>query len=35
MNMDVATKKAEVKLDCGGAEIWVDPENGRRLHFPG
>jgi hypothetical protein len=35
VKMDVATKKVEVKLGCGSAEKWVDPENGRRLHFPG
>jgi hypothetical protein len=33
--MDVATKKVEVKLDCGSAEMRLEPENGKRLHIDG
>lgn len=35
MNMDVAAKKVEVKLDWGSAETWLDPESGKRLHIHG
>jgi len=27
VNMDVAAKKVEVKLDWGSAEMWFDPES--------
>ena len=35
VNMDVAAKKVEVKLDCGSAEMWLDPQSGQRLHIHG
>jgi hypothetical protein len=35
MNMDVAAKKVEVRLDWGGADMWLDPESGKRLYIHG
>ena len=35
MNMDVAAKKVEVRLDWGSADMWLDPESGKRLHIHG
>jgi hypothetical protein len=33
--MDVAAKKVEIKVDCGSAEMWLDPQSGQRLHIHG
>src|SRR6201984_2369768 len=35
VNMDLAAKKGEVKVDCGSAERWLDPQSGQRLHIHG
>src|SRR6202140_4883094 len=35
VNMDLAAKKVEVKVDCGSAEMWLDPQSGQRLHIHG
>jgi hypothetical protein len=35
INMDVAAKMVEVKLDWGSAEMWLDPESGKRLRIHG
>ena len=35
VNMDLAAKRVEVKVDCGSAEMWVDPQSGQRLHIHG
>ena len=35
VNMDVAAKRVEVKVDCGSAEMWLDPQSGQRLHIHG
>ena len=35
VNMDLAAKRVEVKVDCGSAEMWVDPQSGKRLHIHG
>ncbi len=32
VNVDLAAKKIEVKVDCGSAEMWLDPQSGKRLH---
>jgi hypothetical protein len=31
VNMDVAAKKVEVKVDCGSDQMWLDPESGKRI----
>ena len=28
VNMDVAAKRVEIKVDCGSAEMWLDPQSG-------
>src|SRR6202008_2873412 len=33
--MDVTAKKVEVKVDCGSAQMWLDPQSGKRLHVHG
>src|ERR1700747_161195 len=35
VNMDLAAKKVEVNVDCGSAEMWLDPQSGQRLHIHG
>jgi transposase len=35
VNMDVSAKKVEVKVDCGSAQMWLDPQSGNRLHVHG
>jgi len=35
VNMDVAAKKVEVKVDCGSDQMWLDPQSGKRLHIHG
>jgi len=35
VNMDVSAKKIEVKVDCGSAQMWLDPQSGNRLHVHG
>jgi transposase len=35
VNMDVSAKKVEVKVDCGSAQMWLDPQSGKRLHVHG
>ena len=35
VNMDVTAKKVEVKVDCGSAQMWLDPQSGKRLHVHG
>ena len=35
VNMDVSAKKVEVKVDCGSAPMWLDPQSGKRLHVHG
>src|ERR1700731_3439227 len=35
VNMDVAAKKVEIKVDCGSAEMWLGPQSGQRLHIHG
>ena len=35
VNMDVAAKRVEIKVDCGSAEMWLDPQSGKRLHIHG
>src|SRR6202035_4499454 len=35
VNMDVTAKKVEIKVDCGSAEMWLDPQSGQRLHIHG
>ena len=30
VNMDVAAKKVEVKVDCGSDQMWLDPQSGKR-----
>jgi transposase len=35
VNLDVSAKKIEVKVDCGSAQMWLDPQSGKRLHVHG
>jgi hypothetical protein len=28
VNMDITAKKVEIKVDCGSAGMWLDPESG-------
>jgi transposase len=35
VNMDVAAKRVEIKVDCGSAEMWLHPQSVTRLHIHG
>ena len=35
VNLVVTAKMVEVKVDCGSAHLWLDPQSGKRLHVHG